>query len=483
MTGSTYFRHISAMQKYIFSAVEYCVLALRCLRQGSAVPNWLSGWLLVAGLANVVSANGATIDVLWYTYGAPTSLYRSQVLDLANRAATMPESAKVQWRVTFFGPTDPAPTFADYDVLVIQNAEGFRTRPTPTDPDLTPDYAGILNNKLSIEAARGDRTLISGSDADFHAIRGDSGNCSPIDVCFLYDGAVGYVVNAINWAGNGQGMGVVSFYHGELTGGFWWNHPNSFLSAELSGRYSAARDNQPPIVADLPLNRALTPTGLSNWTNAFHGRFADIPGYTGVQFAASAPTLALSIATTAFVSAPAGPAPLLQFELANYQVTESGASITLRVTRNENALGAVSVDYATRNGSAVSTADFSTATGTINFADGDQTAKIIIVSITNDTTAEATESLTVELTNPTGSAQIGARSVATIDISDDDTAVSSGGGGGGGGGGGCAMNRTGTPEGSLIALLFMALGWRARRCGNAGEMVRLRSVRPTQAQA
>ena len=198
-----------------------------------------------------------------------------------------------------------------------------------------------------------------------------------------------------------------------------------------------------------------------------------------MQFAANAPTLALSIATTVFVSAPAGPAPLLQFELANYQVTESGASITLRVTRDENALGAVSVDYATRNGSAVSTADFTTATGTVNFADGDQTAKIIIVSITNDTTAEATESLTVELTNPTGSAQIGARSVATIDISDDDTAVSSGGGGGGG----CAMNRTGTPEGSLIALLFMALGWRARRCGNAGEMVRLRSVRPTQAQA
>jgi Calx-beta domain len=449
------------MQKYIFSAVEYCFLAVRWLRRYSALANWVSAGLLVVGLANVAVANGATIDVLWYTYGAPTSLYRSQVLDLANRAATMPESAKVQWRVTFFGPTDPAPTFANYNVLVIQNAEGFRTGPTPTDPNLSPDYAGILNNKLAIEAARGDRTLISGSDADFHAIRGDSGNCVPVNGCFLYDGAVGYVVNAINWAGSGQGMGVVSFYHGELAGGFWWNHPNSFLSAELTGRYSAARDNQPPVLADLPLNRSLTPTGLSNWTNAFHGRFADVPGYTGVQFAASAPTLALSIATTAFVTAPAGPAPLLQFELANYQITESGATITLRVTREENALGAVSVDYATRNGSAVSTADFTVTSGTISFADGDQTAKTISVPITNDTLAEATENLTVELTNPTGSAQIGTRSVATIEIIDDDVAVSSGGGGGGGG---CAMNPTSTPEGSLAALLFIALGWRARRC-------------------
>lgn len=415
--------------------------------------------MLFAGLVNVVPASGASINILWYTYGAPTSLYRSQVLELANRAATLPESAKVQWHVDFFGPSDPTPTFTNYDVLVIQNAEGFRTRPTPADPDIAPDFTGILSNKLAIEAARGDRTLVSGSDADFHAIRGDSGNCSPIDVCFLYDGAVGYVVNAINWAGNGQGMGVVSFYHGELLGGFWWNHPNSFLSAELTGRYSAARDNQPPVVADLPLNRGLTPTGLSNWTNAFHGRFADIPGYTGVQFAASAPTLALSIATTAFVSAPAGPAPLLQFELANYQVSESGAMITLRVTRDENALDAVSVDYATRNGSAVSNADFTTATGTINFADGDQTTKIISVPITNDTVAEATESLTVELTNPTGSAQIGTRSIATIDVTDDDAAQSSGGGGGGG----CAMNRSGTPEGSLITILCAALGWRARR--------------------
>ena len=440
------------MQKYIFLAIDHCFLALRWIKRSS---------LLVAGLATVLSANGATIDILWYTYGAPTSLYRSQILDLANRAATMPESAKVQWRVTFFGPTDPAPTFANYDVLVIQNAEGFRTGATPIDPDITPDYAGILNNKLAIEAARGERTLISGSDADFHAIRGDSGSCVPTNGCFIYDGAVGYVVNAINWAGSGQGMGVVSFYHGELAGGFWWNHPNSFRSAELTGtgRYSAARDNQPPVLTDLPLNRGLTPTGLSNWTNAFHGRFDNVTGYTGVQFAASTPALALSIATTAFVTAPAGPAPLLQFELANYQITESGAAITLRVTREENALGAVSVDYATRNGSAVSTADFTVASGTINFADGDQAAKIITIPITNDTLAEATENLTVELTNPTGSAQIGARSVATIEITDDDAVVSSGGGGGGG----CAMNRTGTPEGSLIALLFMALGWRTRR--------------------
>ena len=134
--------------------------------------------------------------------------------------------------------------------------------------------------------------------------------------------------------------------------------------------------------------------------------------------------------------------------------------VTLSVTREENALGAVSVDYATRNDAAVSTADFTTATGTIKFADGDQAAKTITVAITNDTVAEAAESFSVELTNATGSAQIGTRSVANIEITDDDAPVSSGAGGGGGG---CAMNRTGTPEGSLILLLFMALGWRIRR--------------------
>ncbi|HET7160061.1 MAG TPA: PEP-CTERM sorting domain-containing protein, partial [Burkholderiales bacterium] len=175
------------------------------------------------------SVYAVTLDVLWYTYAQPTSEYVSFYSSLSGPGgvSTYPQSAGYNWNVSFFGPTDPAPTFANYDVLVIHSGEAFRTG----TPLATPNYAGILNNKTAIEAARGTRTFISGSDADFHAVRGDSGTCPALN-CGAFDGACGYVINAVNWAASGPGLGIVSFYHGEFAGSYWWDDPNSFLKSE-----------------------------------------------------------------------------------------------------------------------------------------------------------------------------------------------------------------------------------------------------------
>lgn len=206
--------------------------------------------------------------------------------------------------MTFFGPSSPSPAFADYDVLVIQSGEAFRTGP-PEGPLATPNYSGILNNKTAIEAARGNRTFISGSDADFHAVRGDSGLCPDVS-CGNYDGARGYVINAVDWAASGDGLGIVSFYHGEFPGSFWWDDPSSFLSSELQGQWINFSPDEnaviiPASVAGYPLDQNLSSVGLSGWFNSFHGGFSNIPGYASTVDSGSHAGLSVSIASGAFV--------------------------------------------------------------------------------------------------------------------------------------------------------------------------------------
>ncbi|UCS93781.1 gliding motility-associated C-terminal domain-containing protein [Echinicola marina] len=63
--------------------------------------------------------------------------------------------------------------------------------------------------------------------------------------------------------------------------------------------------------------------------------------------------------------------------------------------------GGATVDYATSNGSAIAGSDFTAASGTISFAEG-ETSKTIDVSIAGDEILESDETLTLMLSNPTG---------------------------------------------------------------------------------
>lgn len=260
------------------------------------ISRWVAFALVFAGIAS--SACAATINVLWYTYADPASEYRSFYSTLAS--AGKPQSTGVTWNLTFFGPTDPTPDFSKFNVLVIHSGEAFRTG-APGMPLATPDYSGILNNKAAIEAARGNRTLISGSDADFHAVRGDSGSCGSVSYCF--DGALGYVINAINWAAGGSSLGVLSFVDGDFPGSFWWDKPGSFLGSELHGFVTSFLENTvviTPVQATYPMNQGLTSRGLSNWNNSFHAGFLKtIPWYAGTLDSGSRPQYAVTIATEA----------------------------------------------------------------------------------------------------------------------------------------------------------------------------------------
>lgn len=273
---------------------------------------WILPATLIAGLSVTALTEACPINVLWYTYADPASEYRQKISQLSDIVHTLPQSNASCWNLTYWDAGGAVPNFAAFDVLVIESGEAFRTGP-PHGPLATPNYSGILDNKAAIEAARGDRTFITTADSDFHAVRGDTGNipdsvgegkCDPVLTSTdCWDGALGHSVNAINWAANGNGLGIVSFLDGKHAGSFWWTHTNSFLHDELNGRVSYGGTEQNPVInpshAAHPLNYGLTSQGLSDWDNSFHAFILPVDGYTRIVDSSSRPDYAVAIATSA----------------------------------------------------------------------------------------------------------------------------------------------------------------------------------------
>jgi hypothetical protein len=114
----------------------------------------------------------------------------------------------------------------------------------------------------------------------------------------------------------------------------------------------------------------------------------------------------------------------LQLSAAISSINESAGASTISVTRTGGSNGAVSVQYATSNGSAVAGQDYTGVSGTLNWADGDSSAKTFNVPIVNDTLDEPDETINLTLSNPSGGATLGSPSTATLTIVDDDPAPS-----------------------------------------------------------
>jgi len=116
------------------------------------------------------------------------------------------------------------------------------------------------------------------------------------------------------------------------------------------------------------------------------------------------------------------PAPgQLRFESAEFAVDETAGEATITVRRSAGALGTVTVDYATSNGTATGGAaciagvDFISSSGTLAFPDG-VISRSFTVPICNDTLSESNESVILTLSNPTGGASIGNQASATLTI-------------------------------------------------------------------
>ncbi len=98
-------------------------------------------------------------------------------------------------------------------------------------------------------------------------------------------------------------------------------------------------------------------------------------------------------------------------------MVEDCTSVTITVTRSGPVTGAATVDYSTANATASDRSDYTTALGTLGFADG-ETSKTFDLLINEDSYVEGTETATIMLSNPAG-AILGNPSTATLEIVDD----------------------------------------------------------------
>jgi uncharacterized repeat protein (TIGR02543 family) len=111
----------------------------------------------------------------------------------------------------------------------------------------------------------------------------------------------------------------------------------------------------------------------------------------------------------------------LQFSSATYSVTEIGMTATITVTRAGGSQGAASVMYSTSDGTATGgaacggTTDYITASGTLNWADGDAASKTFTVNVCNDGVSEPNETVNLALANATG-ATLGTPNTAVLTI-------------------------------------------------------------------
>ncbi|HEX5757929.1 MAG TPA: Calx-beta domain-containing protein [Thermoanaerobaculia bacterium] len=143
----------------------------------------------------------------------------------------------------------------------------------------------------------------------------------------------------------------------------------------------------------------------------------------------------------------------LSFTASNYSVSEAGGNATITVRRTGGDDGAVSVQYATANGTATAGSDYTAKTGTLSWPDNDDNNKSFTVAIANDTADESNETVQLSLSNPTGGATLGSPASATLTITDND------GGGGGGGGGGTAPAAPSNLRATALSTTEIRLAW------------------------
>ena len=125
---------------------------------------------------------------------------------------------------------------------------------------------------------------------------------------------------------------------------------------------------------------------------------------------------------------PVPPAGTVQLSAARYSVAENvaGGNLTVTVTRTGGTFGIISVDYSTLDNSANATSDYSVTNGTVSFADGSADSQTFVIPIIDDTFYEGNETFSINLSNVTGGATLGANSSAPITITENDPAPQAG---------------------------------------------------------
>ncbi|MDD2816145.1 MAG: Calx-beta domain-containing protein [Thiotrichaceae bacterium] len=129
-------------------------------------------------------------------------------------------------------------------------------------------------------------------------------------------------------------------------------------------------------------------------------------------------------ATVSITRSPSSGAGSVQFSGTDFSANANSGNASIQVQRLGGSSGAVSVAYATTAGSAVSGVNYSNVNGTLNWASGDTQAKSFNVPLIAAVPQGGDKTVTLNLSSPTGGANLGAVSAATLKIIDTLGAVS-----------------------------------------------------------
>ena len=110
----------------------------------------------------------------------------------------------------------------------------------------------------------------------------------------------------------------------------------------------------------------------------------------------------------------------LGFAAPSVSGAENSGTISVRVQRTVGRAGAVSVQYATSGASATEGVDYTSASGTLDWAAGDFADKLIAITVADDPDVEIGETFTLALSALTGGATLDGSSTLTVTINDND---------------------------------------------------------------
>jgi uncharacterized delta-60 repeat protein len=105
----------------------------------------------------------------------------------------------------------------------------------------------------------------------------------------------------------------------------------------------------------------------------------------------------------------------IQWSQLSYYADEQLGQATLTLVRNDNGVGAVSVHYATSDGTATAPGNYTAQSGNVSWANGDTSNKTITIPLVPGAFASGIKSFNVTLSSPSGSV-IGGSATATVGI-------------------------------------------------------------------
>ncbi|MDE2404898.1 MAG: hypothetical protein KGM17_09535 [Sphingomonadales bacterium] len=131
----------------------------------------------------------------------------------------------------------------------------------------------------------------------------------------------------------------------------------------------------------------------------------------------SGPSNGASLATATAIGTILNPNPQPVLSIASTSANE-GSSLSFAVTRSGTTANALTVNYATANGSAISGTNYTSASGTLSFGSG-VTTQNIAVPTSDDGVYTSNLAMSVSLSSPTGGAALGTASATGTIVNTD----------------------------------------------------------------